>query len=412
MAEPDDAPTPAIERPWTDHVDTLVRWRRFIVRWTVWAWVALVAATLGIPRRHVAQATIALPNVAFAEARLSDPTARDTPAPRLSKPGISIGAYKKIEAALADEAVLEKALRNVLSPSGIETLRRRLPEVVAPVTTGPRDELVRVDREDNVTAMRLTYVAGSAATALSVLDTLRELAREAVATRVAKDRVESEILQSTATAAAARTRQLDMTSIRENIQKLARDLDRLPSGGPSGSREVVDLTGGGHRYLPPAVQRTGAQAWMADTSYEIRKAAWLFAVESLKVAFYRRLDQRLRTEASGSESFIANDVPTIIDRELKAFLGEREPAAEAEVLRAQVEAFRDVVEAHRAATVFVQRPSLRRSGRVAFLLGGMAAVLIVVLLAALVGESWRRHHAKRDGAAETAPVQDAPASRA
>jgi hypothetical protein len=287
-----------------------------------------------------------------------------------------------------------------------------LPEVVAPVTTGPRDELVRVDREDNVTAMRLTYVAGSAATALSVLDTLRELAREAVATRVAKDRVESEILQSTATAAAARTRQLDMTSIRENIQKLARDLDRLPSGGPSGSREVVDLTGGGHRYLPPAVQRTGAQAWMADTSYEIRKAAWLFAVESLKVAFYRRLDQRLRTEASGSESFIANDVPTIIDRELKAFLGEREPAAEAEVLRAQVEAFRDVVEAHRAATVFVQRPSLRRSGRVAFLLGGMAAVLIVVLLAALVGESWRRHHAKRDGAAETAPVQDAPASRA
>jgi hypothetical protein len=393
--------------PWAEHVDTVLRWRRFVVSVVALAWAVILGAVLVVPRTYLAEATLALPNVAFAEARRPESETRETQPERVVKPGISIGAYKKVEAALADEAILTRALKDSLESRDIERLRRGLRQVVAPVTTGPRDDLVRADREDTVTAVRLTFSARSSRTVLEVLNTLADLIREALATRVSRDKIEAEILRSTSTAAAALTRKLNLSSKNESIEGLARDLAGLAARAPSsgaGGREIVDLASDGHRYLPAGVQLLGARAWKADNDFEIRQAAWSFKVESLKVAFYRRLDRRLRGANAEEDVLVTSDVPTIINDELRKFLQEQ-TGPESDFLKAEVEALRDVVEAHRAATVFVQRPSLRPIGRGLIALVAMGAAVIAALLAALVGESWNHQHADVTRHRSTSPSE-------
>ena len=59
---------------------------------------------------------------------------------------------------------------------------------------------------------------------------------------------------------------------------------------------------------------------------------------------------------------------------------------------------RDMIEALRVTTVFVQRPSRGTIPRTPWVVGTVAATVVAVLFAALVGASWRRYH--RSGSAK------------
>jgi hypothetical protein len=385
----------ANEHPWTEHVDTLLRWWRFLIQGIGAAWAVLLVGAVIVPRTQLAEATVALPNLAFAEPKEFEPRRLVPPAhDRVLKPGIPIGTYKKVEAALSDGGLLTDAFRE-LDAKALDHVRRDIRQIVSPMTTGVRDELMRADREDTVIAVRLSFSDTSAPQVLVVVNTLARLVREAMATRGARDQVEAALLQATSTAEAALTRKLDLSARNESLKTLALDLQRLTATAPASgtsSREVVDLLSeGGHRYLPAAVQHVGVKAWQADNDHEIRQADWTFRVESLRVAFYRRLESRLRGQGAQAGIAVVEDVPSVIDAELKAFT-ETQAGAAADYLRAEVEGMRDVVQAHRAATAFIQRPSLRTTPRAPWVLGGMLAAVVAVLLAALMGESWRRYH--------------------
>jgi len=385
--------------PWTAYVDTILRWRRLILGGLTASWLLLGLGAILWPRTYIGEATISLPNIAFAESRpkieldeaKARPSAERQEANRI---GVPVGTYKKIESALTDEALLKETLDRTLPADKVERVRRNLGQIVSPITTGARDEIVRTEHADSVTAIRLSFSSLSDREVLGTVNALATLIREAVCTRVARDRVEESLLQATSTASWALQRRLDLSARNESLKGLAADLLRLAAAGPSGTasgREVVDLAAGGHRYLPAAVQLVGAKAWQADNEYEMRQADWTFRVESLRVAFYRRLQGRLRNADTQTEAAVVADIPTVIDAELRAFLANQKGPA-ADYLRAEAEALRDVIQSHRSATVFVQRPSLRTTPRLPWVAASLVAATLSVLLAALVGESWRRYH--------------------
>jgi hypothetical protein len=410
------------EYPW-NAVDTLLGWRRFVLWGIAAAWTVVIVAAVAWPRRYVAEAMVAIPNLMrpevlaedllgrFAEPkrsvskdqereRVTDPaTGEERERERVPKLGISIGTYKKVEGALSDAGLLTEAFQGRRSAKEIARLRQHLRQIVTPVVTGPRDDLVRADREDTVTAVRLWFEDDSAEGAAGVVNTLATLVREAVVTRVIRDKVEAQLLQSTASASAALTKKVDLSAKNESLKMLAQELQRLAAspGGQAAGREVVDVQGGGHRYLPASVQLVGAKAWQADNDHEIRQAEWSFKVASLKVAFYRRLQQKLQSAQAQSELAVTHDVTNIVDAELKAFL-EQPKSPAADYLEAEVTGMRDMIEALRVTTVLVQRPSLGTTPRTPWVVGTLAATAVAVLLAALVAASWRRYH--RSGAAK------------
>lgn len=388
------------EHSWTEHVDTLLRWRRFLLLGIGVAWAILLVGGLLWPRTTIAEAMVALPNIAFAKPRELDPTEgtaeRSPPKERDQepKPGIPLGMYKQIEGALADERLLAEAFRGQLDTKTLAKVRRNLKQIVSPVTTGAREELVRADREDTVLAVKLSYEKRSAGEVSVVVNTLARLLREALSTLVAREKAEGALLQAIATAQTAQNRKLELSARNESLKLLAQELQRLSATGASpvtSGREVVDLKEGGHRYLPSAVQLVGARAWHADNEHEMRQLDSTLRVEGMRVAFYQRLGARLHGQGARGDITVVDDVPSVIDSELKAFL-ETESGAAAYYIRAEVEGLRDLVQAHRTSTAFVQRPSLRIAARLPWVVGGMLVAVIVILLAALLGESWRRHH--------------------
>jgi hypothetical protein len=377
------------EHPWTEHVDTLLRWRRFVVSGIALTWGPVLIVAALWPRAYVAEATVALPNLAFA-GHVRPTTANE----RERKPGIAVGTYKKVEAALADESLLGEALRGTLDQRGTERIRRDLKQVVSPVTTGARDDLARADREDTVVAVRLSYVDHSESRVSAVVNALVGLVRDSLSMRVARDEVEVELLQARSAASAALTKKLSLSASNQSLRTLAEDLRNLLTTSPnttSSAREVVDLANGGHRYLPVAVQLVAAKALQADNDHEIRQAGWSFRVESLKVAFYQRLESKLRGTGAPPDASVAADAPALIDGELRAFL-EKQSGDAPDYLRAEVEAMSDLLRAHRAATAFIQRPSIRTLPRTPLVLGSLLTSAAAILIAALVGESWRRYH--------------------
>lgn len=332
---------------------------------------------------------MALPNVSYADEKRPE----DQPE-RLPKPGIPVGVYKKLESSIADAELLTAAFKDKLSEKELRDLRENLKRLASPLTSGARDEIARTERDDTVTGVRLTYSHRDAEKAEMVLTTLATLIGDQVATLIAQDRIEAAVLESTTAARAALAQKLDLAAKNESLGALASDLRKLAAGVPASGdsrREVVDVNKGGYRFLPPALQVVGAKALEADNSHEIRLAEWHFRVESIRVAFFRRLDSRIRESAQHSETGIIQDLPSLIDSEAKAFLSQRS-GAEADHLRAEVEGLRDVLQSHRATTTFVQRPSRRTMARTPWIVTALVASALAVLLTALLGESWLRYH--------------------
>jgi hypothetical protein len=388
---PPEEKVPVAAPRWPEGMASVIRRKWFVLTAIAASWTVILLANAFWPRAYIAEATVALPNTGYGERRRPEPSELRREAD--PKPGISIGTYKKVEAALADQRTLAHALRGTLSLQETEAIRRRLGQIITPVTTGARDELIRADRQDTVTAVRLTLVGPTEDRVSAVVTALAALLREAIATRVARDYVEAEMLQATSAAAFAVTRKLDLIKKNESLRRLAHDLGVLAAsaGQATGSREVVDLDHDGHRFLPPAVQHNGARAWLADNDFEIRQAEWTLRVESLKIAYYRRLETRLRGDANAGAggASIVEDVPTVIDRELREMAAQQSDPS-IDFLKAEAERLRDLVQAHRAATDFIQRPSVRPASRTPWTLAGLALAVIGVVAWALARESWGR----------------------
>jgi hypothetical protein len=393
MIERDPVPRRSLDpHPWTEPIDVILRWRRFVVAGILCAWAAVIVLVALLPARVVCEATLMLPNVAYTEARRveKNPENQDKP----FKSGTTVGFYKKLEAAVSDAALLQAAFKQQLTEARISILGRDLRNVLTPLTSGPRDEIARADREDTVTGVRLVYADSDPKRAEMVVNTLVGLVRNAAVALAAQDRIDAVILDATLGARAALAKKGDLTAKAESLQGLTTDLQKLSGlarAGDETRREVVDVTGGGFRYLSPSVQVVGARALEAAYYDDIRMASWRFRVESLRVAFFRRLDSTLRQANASGESRLSQDLPSLIDAESQAFFA-KIPGPESSYVRSEVDGIRDVLQSHRTTTAFVQSPAVRELSRITWVLAAMAASALLVLLVTLLGESWRQYH--------------------
>jgi hypothetical protein len=155
---------------------------------------------------------------------------------------------------------------------------------------------------------------------------------------------------------------------------------------------VVETREGGHLYLPPLVQLVGLRAKVADDGHEIRVADHIGRVSALRLRFLPSLNERLAWEKlAGPEN---GDTLTVVREELKKFLAEPSvDASDLTTLRLEIENMASALSSASQTTTLVQLPTTKRRPRVPLMLGAAALSVALVLLAALLGESWRRLHA-------------------
>jgi hypothetical protein len=392
MIDRDPAPGSSVERhPWSEPFDVILKWRRFVVIAILCSWGAVIALVALLPSQVVCEATLALPNVAYADARRNEKDPQDI---KPFKPGVSLGFYKKLEAAMSDASLLQAAFNEKLTEPRITALGRDLRTVLTPLTSGPRDEIARADREDTITGVRFVYPDSRPERAAMVVNTLVVLVRNEAVALAAQDRIDAAVLDAAIAARAALAKKLDVTAKAESLQSLTLDLQKLSGLGRNGDdthREVVDVTSGGYRYLPPGVQVVGAKALEASYYDDIRLSGWRFRVETLRGAFFRKLDEDLRKAGESPATRLSQDLPAMIGSEAQAFLT-KNPGLESSYVRSEVDGLVDALQSHRTTTAFVQSPSVRTLSRLPWVIAAMAGTALLVLLAALLGESWRQYH--------------------
>jgi hypothetical protein len=369
---------------WTSYVDTLIRWRRFVLGGLAISFAALVAwATLG-PRGVECEATLALPSAEAAPL----PTPGATPA----SVGVSLATYKEVERTFADSAAISVALAPHLTENEIRKFQRTLSSHFMAVTTNPRDEFARITRDDTITAVRLSYADGDAARAEAVIGALADLVRRALSTRTAQRAVETGLLKSIVAAERNMTMRATLAYTNDSLKLQETDLGRLTSSaGESSGRQVVDVTEGGYRYLPPAVQLVGVKALRADNEHKMRLAERMLAVERLNEAFLRGLS--LKIEAECNQAHLLADAPALLDREIQTFFAVDRSGPEVDLVRDQLRTQHERWR-HQAENVrYIQYPTSRPARRAMMLAGSGAVILLFFLLAPFVIESWLREHA-------------------
>src|SRR5687767_9059975 len=144
------------EPSWAERAEPLVRWKRLVLGGIVisCALVTLLGALL--PKSFEAQATVALPG------------------------SFAVGVYKVLERSLTDDALFAYVFGDRLSPGEVASLTAKLDAHLRPLTTAGRDELVRLDKADAITAVQLTMRARTKAAALERINLFADLVRRVV----------------------------------------------------------------------------------------------------------------------------------------------------------------------------------------------------------------------------------------
>ncbi len=394
-----------IEIPLTEILAPLRRRFRLVVLGTAGCWIVLLLALLLTPPRYVCEGVLAFPNVApFTTKDLGtmhpeSDTRRETteplsvvkPGPWGRRKGIPLALYKFLERSLADGDVLHTSLASKLSPAAIERLRRDLSESVSVLASGAQDDLQKLDREDTVTGVQLSFSSYRAAAPENVVRTLASVVRETLATRIALEQLAVEAYDSRESAREIGRRRAELESVNTSLETLGSDLARVmreqPAGAGSGSRQVVDVQDGGDRFLPLPLQMIATKVRHAQNEHTIRVYDQALARHALRLRFFDRLRQRL--EAGGSP--MVEDVPQVIGRELEQFLREQhEQNSAVRDIQAEVQGLRDQVASWRDETHFVQYPTTHPKPRAALALAAAALALLFFVAVAFVADLWER----------------------
>jgi hypothetical protein len=368
--------------PWTEYFAALQRRRRFIVIGTLAAWTLVVVAALVVPRQHVCEATLALPDLSILsiESRQAGVRVRS---------GMPLATYKRLERSLNDMAGLHSIFQGRLDNGELRSFQREMRNHVRPLTSATRDEIVRIESDDTVVGVMLSYEDSDPARAQEIVNMLAGMVREILATNFVMDAIDADLLGLRAEAAKTRLHRLMVARTNESLIRQANDLEAIrgrfgDSGGGPG-REVVSISDGGHRYLPPAVQIVGVASARAENEHSMRVSDQQSNNLDGRIRFLLRLHRALQQEAQRQGGNVVRDTPTLVRRELGAFgAGQPANAGVAEFVRLHGNSLADTLDILRSSVRFIESPSLQPRGRLPFVLAGLAASVVVVLLAAFV----------------------------
>ena len=264
MRETDDATAAATdETSWTDYVEALWRWRRFVVIGTLGTCIAIAVLAWLIPRHYECTATLSLPGASIPVPLFGTPLPAqpaDAVSPSDSEPkavapqsepgaGITSTLYKRLERVLADGALLEKGLDARLGPPGVHDVAGRLR--FSPITNGPRSLTERRDKEERMTAVQISYAGRSAECSREVMIAMGSLVRDALLTVTVLDQIETEGIAASSLAVQAARERMRLQAEDEGLaleQAAAVRLVREYPGVGADLRAIVDVKGG-YRYL-------------------------------------------------------------------------------------------------------------------------------------------------------------------
>jgi len=378
------APTESEDLPWTAYVDALLAWRRFIIGGVAASWVVCLVVGLTWPRAYDCEATLSFPPTISQK--------RDEAA----KAGILLPLYKRFSKALADDRILAKGLKGVLDATQVRSLLLSLDDHISPVTTSPLGDAQRMTRDDTVIGVRIMFSGQPAERTVRVVTALAKLCRDTLVRTLAHEQIELRMAQANEEARAALREKARLGVEVESLMKQNAELSRLSREFPGteigAGRQVVETREGGHLYLPPVVQLVGLRAKIADDGHEIRVADHIGRLSALRLRFLESLNERLAWEKlAGPDD---TDTLTVVREDLKRFLAQPSvDATDLTTLRLEVENMASTLSAASQTTTLVQLPTVRKRARVPLMLGAAAMSAVLILLAALLGESWRRLHA-------------------
>jgi hypothetical protein len=405
MQDIQDSPEPASTRtPWTDYVEAVWRWRRFVVVGTLAAWATIALLAFLVPKQYECQGTISLPGAAVpmfgtsgVDRATLPPDASALAPDRRPRPGITLALYKRLQRALADRAVVEKGLGGRVDAATVQAVLDGTS--FSPISSGPRNDLARFETEDRVVALQISHLGYSPAYAREVVSALASLARDALLTVTVLDQIETDLQASSLLVRTAQERMHDLQGENESLAEEQADIARLVRESPPRPAEtlaIIDATGGGYRYLPPQAQLVGIKSKMAHNRSRARQIEREVEIASLHLAHLHRLDQAFRVEFERRGCQLSSDPVKTIRGSLDAL-----PNAEMDgrpaltYLRADLKSWADMLALMHAGARFIQEPTLGAKRRGLVVLATLAASVLFVLGAALLGESWQRHRAAR-----------------
>ena len=397
---------------WTDYVDTILGWWRLVVFGCLVGWALVVVGVLTIPREYDCYATVALPTVTpkqkkqeLAESGVPLPLLRELDREE-PKPGIPLATYKRLEKRLSDEAVLGKGLGHLLNPRQVRRIVRDFSRHFSPITTNPRNDIERITPEDSITGLQVSYKDHPAERAREVVTALATMVRSAFVTSVLIDQMETQTVRASFDKVQATGERLNFLAENSSLAIQEGEVAGLARqfAGPASPREVVDIKDGGYRYLSPQTQLVGIKASMAHNAHKARLRERETRLAVLRLDYFRRLDERLRTEFQQSGQQVLGDAPAVMRAELAGFLqGKDESDPDVAFVRKEVEGVADMFATFATATRLIQLPTAKATPRMLPTLVAALAVPVLLIVAALVGESWKRYHTTR-GAAERSVV--------
>jgi hypothetical protein len=410
VAPPAQPPEPDVA--WTDYVDTVLHWWRFVVYGCLAGWVLVLLGAFLIPRDYECTAALALPTInpkqkkqEMAESGVPLSVLRELDKEE-PKPGVPLATYKRLEKRLGDEAVLTAALRDQLSPRQIRRVIRDFTKHVSAITTNPRNDVERMTKDDTITGVQVYYEGHPEEHARAVVTVLAGLVRDAFVTTMVLDQIEQQTVRASVDSIQAMGESLNFLAENDSLAIQADQVARLTreSPGAAGSpREVVDVKEGGYRYLPPPTQLVGIRATEAYNAHKARLRAREAKLARLRLAYFGRLDERLRAEFQKAGRQVVSDPSAVMREELAGFLQGR-TATDPEVgfVRQEVEGMAEMIATFGRGARVVQLPTAKARPRALPALAAALAVPLLLIAAALVGESWKRYHAARGVAARVA----------
>jgi hypothetical protein len=375
---PDSPPHGYEDLPWTAYVDALLSWRRFVLTSVAVCWVLILGVGLSAPRQYNCEATLSFP-----------PASTNNPN---KAPGIPLPLYRIAQQRMSDVSVLEKGLGDLVDESERRTIAAGLENHVSPLTTGPLGNAQRMTRDDTVIGTRVTYTGQPEEKAVNVVAALTRLCQETVLRALAQEQIGLLVVQVNDETRMALLRQIGLNIEIESLTKQDADLARLAREFPAAEgRQLVDTKEGGQLYLPPTVQLAGLRAKLSEDRHFLRVAEQRVSLGMQRVRFLEtlvgRLDKELATSGEGKDTL------SLLRGELERFAASPASDASRAAVIGDANSLINALSSFSRTTALVQNPTTRKKSRAPLLAGAAVAAVVVVLGAALLGESWRRLHA-------------------
>ena len=359
----------------------------FIVAGTVLSWVALLAAIYMVPASYRSEATLLFPDTTNQRAVTASGDVRPP-----NRPGVSLVVYKKIERSLTDRAAVTANLDGKLEAATLERIPN-LASSVSPITTAAIDDVTRLGSGDMITGVRIVVSGSSDEEATRLAAAISDLVKQVLLTEITLEEIEHAMNESSTEREAAAAEKVRLTRVNHSLELVAVDIQRLvrqPVTGSSGTREVVDVREGGHRFLSPGSQIVGIRAEQAENAHAIRLAEELMSRHDLRLRFGRTITDAMSPQFGGSRRYIA-DLPQFVWKTFNKFLEGQSPDPVArQYLTTDIETLVGRLESFQSRTRLIQSPTVTRQSRAPLAAATAAFLFIFVVAVAVAFDFWAR----------------------